>query len=327
MPAMKTTVSIALCTYNGNKFLKKQLDSFLDQTVLPDEIVISDDGSTDNTLAIIRSYIEANPSIQWNLLQNRHQLGASRNFEIAISACKGDIIFLSDQDDIWNTDKIQRTISFFENHQESDACFSNAELIDEDGRKLPTTLLDNTFFKAAIRKEFKKSDLLYWNILFGNMITGATLAIKGSVLAEVVPFHLELGRKYWHDGWIGLSLMAGGRMGYIDEQLIQYRLHAGQQIGVVVRNDPFEKWIMGGAYNEKNTREYFQRYLAAFTVLCKLKKIIRVDPVVGERIEKEYLGQRKKYFGIQSFPEKKFRLLKWWLRGINYTSFRDLISL
>jgi glycosyltransferase involved in cell wall biosynthesis len=324
---MKTTVSIALCTYNGDKFLQKQIDSYLNQTVLPDEIIISDDGSKDRTKAILQWYIGENPDIKWRLIENENRLGASKNFEKALSLCAGEIIFLSDQDDIWNKVKIERTISFFESSSESDACFSNAALMDDNDRELTGTLLDNSFFKPGIRQEYKKTDLLYWSILLGNMMTGATMAIRRRALADILPFHLELGKKYWHDGWIGLSLMSDNRIGYLDETLMRYRIHAGQQIGVVVRDDPFEKWIMLNEYDENNIKEYFQKYLSAYTVLNKLKKIKPVEPGLEKRIKKEYLNQRKKYFDSQSFSERKLRLLKWWLRGINYISFKDLMTL
>lgn len=324
---MKNTVSVALCTYNGEKYLERQVDSYLQQTILPNEIVICDDRSTDQTVKILQNYIDNNTSILWRLVQNEQRLGASRNFEKAIGLCNGDLVFLSDQDDIWKRTKVEQTISYFNDNPGFDACFSNAELIGDDDHELESTLLDNTFFKPAVRKNFISGDLLYWNILLGNMITGATMAIRRSAFPDILPFYLDIGRRLWHDGWIGLMLLAKNRIGYLDQLLIQYRIHDGQQIGIVVRNDPFEKLIMLKEYKEEHSKEYFQKYLSGYRVINKLKKIYQIDPLVETRITKEYLDQRKKYFDSQSFVEKKFRLLKWYLQGRNYITIKDLMTL
>src|SRR3984893_8227806 len=146
---MKPKISIALCTYNGEKFIQKQIDSYLNQTVLPEEIIICDDGSGDNTIDIIHKFIDQNPAIHWQLLQNEKTLGTARNFEKAIGYSSGEFIFLSDQDDIWEKEKIAETIIYFDNNPDCDACFSDASLIDEDDRKIPETLLDNSFFKKV----------------------------------------------------------------------------------------------------------------------------------------------------------------------------------
>jgi glycosyltransferase involved in cell wall biosynthesis len=324
---MEPTISIALCTYNGGKFLQRQINSFLNQTVLPDEVVVCDDGSGDHTLSIVRQFITDHPEIQWNLVENKTNLGASKNFEKAISLCKGDLIFLSDQDDIWSREKIAQTISYFDRNADMDAGFSNASLIDDEGRLLPGTLLDTTIFKPGVRGNYKKEDLLYWTLLFGNLMTGATMAIRRTALPDILPFHLDLGRELWHDGWISLSLLSNGRIQYIDQTLMQYRVHAMQQVGVVVRDDPFEKYLFLHEYHEGFKKEYFQRYLSAFSTMRELKKIKPPDPSVEKRITREYLDHREKYFKSQSFSERKLRLLKWYLQGVNFISFRDLMTL
>ena len=127
------SVSIALCTYNGEKFIREQIESYLTQTVLPDEIIVCDDGSSDDTVSIVRQYLEANEGIKWRLIQNEKTLGTNKNFEKAVGFCSGDFIFFSDQDDIWRNEKIEQTISFFNKNRECEAIFSNAILIDENG--------------------------------------------------------------------------------------------------------------------------------------------------------------------------------------------------
>ncbi|HEY4935128.1 MAG TPA: glycosyltransferase family 2 protein [Puia sp.] len=321
------SVSITLCTYNGEKFIREQIESYLTQTVLPDEIIVCDDGSSDNTLAIIRKYAEANQGIQWHLIQNEITLGTSRNFEKAISLSSGDFIFFSDQDDIWIKEKVEQTITFFDKNPDCEASFSNATLIDDNNQELRETLLDLTFFQSAERKNYKKDVLLYWSILMGNVMTGATMAIRRTALRSILPFQLNLGRNLWYDGWIGFCLMATDRVGYIDQPLTKYRIHAGQQVGVVMRKDSFEQYIMRGEYREELMKEYFQRYLFAFSVIQNLKKVVTIPSHIEDRIIKEYLAQKKKYFESQSFIEKKLRLLKWHIQGANYISLRDLMTL
>ena len=126
---MKT--SVALCTYNGEKFLKEQLDSILNQTVKVDEIVVCDDGSTDATVSILNSYKEAFPSI-FRVYQNEKNLRSVKNFEKAISLCENEIIFLCDQDDVWKPEKVSVFLEKFRENTDVDVFASNAEIVDEN---------------------------------------------------------------------------------------------------------------------------------------------------------------------------------------------------
>lgn len=105
-------LSVAMCTYNGDKFIASQLSSILDQTIPIDDIVICDDGSNDKTLEIISRIQQENPN-KINLFRNPVNLGSTKNFEKAIDLCSGDYIFLADQDDIWKKDKVQKNFRCF----------------------------------------------------------------------------------------------------------------------------------------------------------------------------------------------------------------------
>jgi glycosyltransferase involved in cell wall biosynthesis len=324
---MKIISSIALCTYNGEKFIRQQIESYISQTILPDEIIVCDDGSTDNTLEIIRHVAQSNPEIKWRVIQNEAKLGTNKNIEKALGFCNGEIIFFSDQDDIWTREKVAQTILFFEKNPEYEASFSDALLIDDQDKELPNKLLDLTFFKSNVRLHYDKDDLLYWSILLGNAMTGATMAIKRSAIRKVVPFQLNVGRRLWYDGWIGFCLMANNSVGYIDQSLTKYRVHAGQQVGVEMKEDPFEQHVMRGEYQKELVKEYFQKYLGAFSTLHNLKKVLQIPTRIEDRITREYLIQKRKYFESQSFLERKLRLLKWHLQGANYISLKDLVTL
>src|SRR3954447_12057972 len=121
--------SIAMCTYNGAPFLRAQLDSLLAQRRLPDEVVICDDASNDETVQILEDFSQTAP-FHVRLSLNRSNLGVIKNFENAIGACTGDIIFLCDQDDVWRADKIESVARIFESCPRTGLVLSDAELVD-----------------------------------------------------------------------------------------------------------------------------------------------------------------------------------------------------
>ena len=123
-------ISVALCTYNGEKFLKEQLDSILNQTIAVDEIIICDDKSTDTTLSILRDYKKKYPTII-SIYENENTLKSVKNFEKAISLCTGDIIFLSDQDDIWVDIKVEKYCDYFNENAAIQVLASNGYCINE----------------------------------------------------------------------------------------------------------------------------------------------------------------------------------------------------
>src|ERR1700723_2014959 len=132
-------ISVALCTYNGERFLRHQLESIQQQTRLPDELVVCDDRSTDQTFAIVREFA-ARVSFPIVIVQNPETLGSARNFEKAIRLCTGDLIALSDQDDLWYPNRLQRSEHEFIAHPQAGLVFSDADVIDEQNRPLGATL-------------------------------------------------------------------------------------------------------------------------------------------------------------------------------------------
>jgi hypothetical protein len=121
--------------------------------------------------------------------------------------------------------------------------------------------------------------------------------------------------------------MAAGRVGFIEQPLIKYRVHRGQQVGVSTGSDSFEDYIMNGNYQSLLVKEYFQRYLIAYSFMRHLKAVAAIPAGIEDRITREYLIHRKRYFEAQSFFKKKLRLLKWHIQGTNYISFKDLLTL
>src|SRR5262245_39471269 len=139
---MKRKISIALCTYNGTKYLSSQLESYLAQTCPPDEVVVCDDCSQDETVSTLNEFAERAP-FPVRIFVNERNLGSTKNFEKAISLCSGDIIFLSDQDDAWASNKIERIVEEFDRDSEVGMVFSNAELVDETMQPLGSNFFND----------------------------------------------------------------------------------------------------------------------------------------------------------------------------------------
>ena len=110
-------ISLVMTTYNGLKYISEQLDSIRTQTLLPDEVLIYDDRSTDGTYEYVQEYIDRYNLHTWKVYRNKENKGYSLNFSNAIDAAKGELIFLCDQDDIWHSDKIEKMSKIMGNHQ------------------------------------------------------------------------------------------------------------------------------------------------------------------------------------------------------------------
>ena len=220
-------LSVALCTYNGEKYIKEQLESILTQTKAIDEIIICDDGSNDETIAIIEQFQTEFPN-KISLYQNQINLGSTKNFEKAISICTGDYIFLSDQDDVWKTDKTEKIIRYFLANPSIEAVFTNGDLISDKGENFTqNSLWDFTFF---IESKLEKPINLYEHILFkANMVTGATLCFKKEIKDLILP--IPNIKKFYHDEWIAIAIAHRNNLGYLTDRLISYRIHGNQQSG------------------------------------------------------------------------------------------------
>ncbi len=221
-------ISVAMCTYNGAKYLPEQLESISRQTHKIDELVVCDDRSGDDTLKVLQDFADRN-SFPVKIHVNRENLGSTRNFQKCLGLCSGDFIFLCDQDDIWHQDKVAKQIRFLEEHPEKAAVFSNARIINDCSQPTGSSIWEEVEFTPSKRKRWKSGEA--YEILFGNfVVTGATLAIRKSCLPGILPFPEEIPNLI-HDGWIALVLSLGDKIDFIPEMLISYRIHTSQQVG------------------------------------------------------------------------------------------------
>lgn len=199
-------ISVCIATYNGEKYIKEQLLSILKQLSDDDEVIVSDDGSKDNTLQVISSLEDKRLKVFHN--EGRH--GVVPNFENALRHVNGDYVFLSDQDDIWADNKVEVCLKYL---QKYDLVVHNLLMMDGEGNVSSDDFFSNHHSKAG-----------FWNNLKHNSFMGSCLAFRGDVLHYVLPLPRHV---LWHDMWIGLMVEKKGRTIFVDEKLMYYRRHGG----------------------------------------------------------------------------------------------------
>jgi glycosyltransferase involved in cell wall biosynthesis len=223
-------ISIALCTWNGEKFLRDQLNSIAVQTTAVQEIVVCDDGSTDATPRVIRDFA-AGSSIPMRFELNTTRFGVTRNFERAISLCTGDIIFLCDQDDIWRQDKVASIVACFADPAVGLA-FSNAEVVKEDLSAAGYTLWQSIWFDAAEQESVRSGDALPVSLRHA-VAAGSTLAFRATHRPLILPIP---DLPHCHDIWITLLIACVARIFPLDKNLVRHRLHSANTVGMQNHN-------------------------------------------------------------------------------------------
>jgi glycosyltransferase involved in cell wall biosynthesis len=237
----KETISVAMCTYNGGRFVGAQLESIAAQTRAPDELVVCDDRSSDETTRVVEAFAAAAP-FPVRLFVNERNLGSTRNFERAIGLCEGELIALSDQDDVWLPEKLERMEAEFVREPRVGLVFTDAEVVDENLQPLGSRLWDKIGFDREMRRRVSAHRALDV-LLPGWTVTGATMAFRANLraLALDIPDDLPM----IHDGWIAVVAAAAADVTFIEEPLIKYRQHAQQQIGAPGNDAPARQSVTG----------------------------------------------------------------------------------
>ena len=241
MATMKNTqdISIAIATYNGEKYLAEQLDSILQQIYPAAEIIIIDDCSSDSTMDILQTYAKQHPQIK--LYQNNRNLGACQSFTKAINLCSGDYIALADQDDVWLPNKLA---TLLDNIGDSLLIHSDAFIVDEN-----LNILANTFSKGVMNQTN------FIDYLFANNVTGCTCMFSRELVSKSFP----MPNFYMHDHYLAISASYWGAVKYLPQALIYYRQHTGNQIG-------------------ENSRVTFDKFLRARTIVGESLKNLAIHP-------------------------------------------------
>jgi glycosyltransferase involved in cell wall biosynthesis len=200
-----------MAAFNGGKYIEIQLRSILSQLGTADEVVIVDDCSHDDTVARILGMQDR----RIHLIQHTANLGVVATVEDALRLAKGDILFLSDDDDIWAETKVRRFLEVFHDRSDVQIVTSRVRLIDENG---------NPYTDDRITRKGHFFAGFWWNV-YKNHYQGSAMAIRASLLEQVLPFPVRSA--FLHDAWIGTrNAIVGGKTAFIEEELLFYRRHS-----------------------------------------------------------------------------------------------------
>jgi glycosyltransferase involved in cell wall biosynthesis len=198
-------ISVVLASFNGEKYLKEQLESILPQLDKDDELIITDDGSTDKTFVILKPFLQDSRT---SLLKN-HFLGFKENFAAGIKKAKNEVIVLSDQDDVWHPERLKKTRKAFE--EGADILMVAPCFVDE---KLQ--ILSKEQYNYRLQSGF-------WPNFWKNSFIGACMAFRRELAKEFLPFPSSID---YHDSWIALlGYMTKKKIVYLDQKLVYYRRH------------------------------------------------------------------------------------------------------
>ena len=268
-------ISVAFIVYNCARYMRTQLDSILAQTHKVNEIIVCDDASSDNTKEILEEYKNKHPNLFF-LHYNNKNLGPTKNIEKAIQACTGDIILLADQDDYWETNKVEAIVKWFEANPTMNGVFTNGSLMNSKGE------LDSkyglwdvmSFPHKAIKND---EDLKLYINTVENSVTGATLAIKNNLAFLDQPFPLI--KNLVHDRWLAMNLAETNSLVILNEKLIRYRIHSAQAIGGITKN--IEKYI------NLNTNLFLEEFnINSFKDLTYILNKIEINLEIQNEISK-----------------------------------------
>jgi glycosyltransferase involved in cell wall biosynthesis len=220
-------ISVAIIAYNSSEYIKKQIDSILEQTHKVDEIVLFEDASTDNTKEILEDYKNKHPDLFF-IHYNSQNIGIYKNIEKAVKSCTGDIIILADHDDYWYSNKVETILNWFKSNPNMNGVFTNGTIMNSE------EMINNNYCLWDVMgfpyKTIKNStDLnLYINTV-ENAVTGAALAFRNNLPFLSHPFPTI--KNLVHDRWIAMNLAENNSLGILDEKIIRYRIHSKQAIG------------------------------------------------------------------------------------------------
>lgn len=325
MVRMKTparpTVSVAMCTYNGEAYLAAQWQSLLDQQQLPDEVVVCDDCSKDSTVSMLNRFAAEAP-FTVRVLVNPVQLGYNKNFERVLSECKGDLVFICDQDDYWFPNKISTMVEYMERHPDYQLAFCDAWVTDEHLQGRQNRFWTWIRFDESAQVRWKNGEMMEI-MLDGNRVMGCATVIRRPFLSQVLPVPNEIPG-YIYDGWIGLVAAAYNSIQFIDQPLQLYRTHIQQQVGVRQESPP----------KKIRLRDRFARHRAMKLAPLREKQsqLATISRLLAERVSPDAPGltqlrRRLSHFTMRScLPYDRLRRFKPVLNSFrqgNYSRYAD----
>jgi len=313
-------ISIAMTTFNGGEYLEQQLISFAKQQKLPDELIICDDRSSDDTIKILEQFSKRVP-FDVKIYINDHNLGFIKNFEKALSKCNGDIIFLSDQDDSWFPNKISSILKHFNSNSKSSLIIHDAEIVDENLKYHGSNTL------SQVLRGYGSTDVY---------ITGALTAIRKDLLDYALPFPENIES---HDGWIHNVAKILNKREILRTSLGLIRRHSNNTSGWIassIKKVNFFDVMMAQIDSVKISpyQTYDDRILINISLMEVIKKYrtnfknkdTNFLDKKEEYLKKEYKAlMRRNNLQSYSFFLRKLRVFQLLLRG-DYVYFNNLKS-
>ena len=227
--------SVALCTYNGEKYIEEQLNSILNQSVPVDEIIICDDNSKDSTIVLAERILK-NSGISYRIMVNDPPLGVAGNFLKALKHTTGDYVFTCDQDDIWHEDKVQVFANAIHESQKL-LYFSDGYLVDGEAKSLGSSLWE----AFGVEKELASGEAFLPILIRRPMVTGAAMTVSRTLIDQID----TIPELWLHDEWFAMAAAVNDEIAPIMEKTFDYRQHGKNQVGAKKLNfrKKAEKWI------------------------------------------------------------------------------------
>ena len=261
---MRDVISVVLSSYNGEKFIAEQLESILNQTLKPDEVIICDDCSKDSTPDIVRSFIEKKNLKNWSFTVNEQNVGYCLNFYNGIQRAKGDIIFLSDQDDVWEKEKVSTMVSVMNSNPDIYSLASRYSVIDQFGKEIidpPITYLGDTFDDSIEQVSID-------SLIGCSYIRGFSMCIRQEIKPYLKP--IDLKSMLSHDWYINMLAAMLSKSCILNTKLCRYRYHhSNTSLSVLDR-----KTLIGSTDTRKSG---LKESITAHEYLLSLNKVTHAE--------------------------------------------------
>lgn len=300
-------VSVALCTHQGAQFVEEQVASILSGSMLPDELVLSDDASTDGTVELVEALVAGASTLSFRIIRNETPLGVVKNFEQAVLASRGDLVLLSDQDDRWHPDRAVRTVAEFSTKPSLLLMYSDADLVDATGDPLGVSLFEALEVSPAEMRGVSGGNA-FDVLIRRNLALGASMAFRRSLVNPAIPFPPS----WVHDEWLAIIAASFGpdAVAVVTDSLIDYRQHGNNQIGARKRSVAAKLARLREGRTERN-----ERLLSASLALRDRLGTFEVDPHVLATAEDKVAHERIRL----GYPASRWRrmipIIREWRRG------------
>jgi glycosyltransferase involved in cell wall biosynthesis len=282
MSPKMSSISIVMATYNGENFIAEQLESIVNQTIAPLEVIIRDDCSTDNTIAIIETYWSKLPI---RLERSAENVGYIKNFELALSLAMGEYIVFCDQDDIWETQKLERLMEGLNGYS---LAYCNSSLVDSNGKSLRKTLkekLKNNFISTHSPLAF----------VYDNCVSAHAMIFHRSLVQQLIPFPKHL----FFDAWIAANAASVNGVHYIDLPLIRYRQHSSNTVSG--SNKVKSSFIKKIALKAENKLKDHHNFACIISDMLQMSSLSAKDRDVLQKLQEGHLSFGKCWFNVSMY--------------------------